>query len=525
MNDNSTAEIEAAIAVERQMGGGLEEKTTANRRWMMLALLVMVSSGLFVALIVTMKGSSASIDGEGIPGSWFSVYENQVYVLIPGSGYFILPDADAATFEKLGEGAQGHPLGKDKNAVYCGNVAIERLDPSRLVYANDGYVSDGTNSWFCSSEKDNPHEPLWRYVFASDDSRDPGKLKAHYNELVSMPEANGRELKAFQGDYAVDDRHIFYEGRLLAGSDARSAAIVAFADERESDHYLKDANRVYYDGEVLAGANPHAFEIIRPDHAQWQDEYGYDRSSGRYYAHQHAFPDRVGGVDASGLELLMADRNYANHEWFSNPHSIFYWDYKRDQLGLACASPFVGARVDILAPGVFSDGHDVFVTEAFDIWGQQSRRGFPGLISRNTRMRRLSGVDVAGMRRVDELRNAKDSRSGWLWQAGDRWFFQPRVGQFHSWGAALYPVDDPDAFRRYVREQENVAFDRDAPRGRRVSSDIVCNSESRYRRNYGKWIMLALAGLGLAGMIGGRFSKGKTRPSAISGTGRMPTVR
>ena len=55
--------------------------------------------------------------------------------------------------------------------------------------------------------------------------------------------------------YGVDRNAVYYEGRMMAGADARTFEYLGHG-------YARDRNVVYYRGEVIRGANPRTFRVV-----------------------------------------------------------------------------------------------------------------------------------------------------------------------------------------------------------------------------------------------------------------------
>ncbi len=55
--------------------------------------------------------------------------------------------------------------------------------------------------------------------------------------------------------YGVDRNAVYYEGRMMAGADARTFEYLGHG-------YARDRNVVYYRGEVMRGANPRTFRVV-----------------------------------------------------------------------------------------------------------------------------------------------------------------------------------------------------------------------------------------------------------------------
>ena len=106
-----------------------------------------------LALFAVINSADDYSPQEQIKYSDFYKKDGEIYALVVGAGYFAIPDADAASFRVLdfGSGYRSN-VAADKNAVYCGNIAMGELEPARTKAVAFGYVSDGRISYFCDGE-------------------------------------------------------------------------------------------------------------------------------------------------------------------------------------------------------------------------------------------------------------------------------------------------------------------------------------------------------------------------------------
>ena len=55
-------------------------------------------------------------------------------------------------------GYRGRNVGADESAVYCGNLVMSGLDPTRARAIGNGYFTDGRVSYFCSDVGERNYE-------------------------------------------------------------------------------------------------------------------------------------------------------------------------------------------------------------------------------------------------------------------------------------------------------------------------------------------------------------------------------
>lgn len=419
-------------------------------------LLVLLVPPLSICLLVfafIQNDDRVGDDSEYISSS-YNRYQGRIYADIAFQGYYLLPDADATSFQALPPSTR-YPLGKDDKAVYCGTRRIPGLSPVSIQFASDGYVSDGHNAWFCSLEKDNPDYHWWQELLPDRQCSDcPGKPRLRDFFLTKLQGVNASALKTIAFEYAYDDLRIYYQGLAIPGSDSRGVQQIVRGfgtfKGRESDEYLRDGKHVYFEGQALEGADPARF-------TEWVAEssrqiYGLDSSSGQFYIGATPLPSSVNGVDSSHLQPLLFDGSRGHHELFINAQGIWYWDYQDEQFKQACNNPFTPSLpVKSLAPGVWADGHDTYVSRSAEIW--RTGRNDQSLKWRMSQLIRLPGIAASDWKKVEDLKRDIWSQ-GQLWQAKGRDYFFPDAGNGHGFNDALYAVSDLPLLRRMTTEPE-----------------------------------------------------------------------
>jgi len=90
---------------------------------------------------------------------FYATPQGKIYALIPSGGKFELKGVRADKFKVLAPGGyRGQNVGADENAIYCGNLAMTGLDPSRTMAISNGYFTDGEISYFCSDVGERNYE-------------------------------------------------------------------------------------------------------------------------------------------------------------------------------------------------------------------------------------------------------------------------------------------------------------------------------------------------------------------------------
>lgn len=448
----------------------------------MLAIALLFSC--FVVLRVTgHSGPDASSHGEDIPGSQYSLFQGQVYVSSNGDGSYVVSGADAQRFKPLDSRYDGYrygyALGQDGQRVYCGDQAIAGLRPEAVNKVFGGYLSDGRNAWFCGRPADNLAYRWWQELLLSHEESDPDRVKRYRFPLTTIEAMDVAALHPVFDEYVSDDRHLFYRGRQVAGSDGRNAQPITYQSvgERKAVGYLKDTRAVYYNGVPLADVKPGDFSVFDVENSDLI--YGRDALSGSYWLEGKRFPDIADGVDARNLSVLLADRTQAYHELFANPQGIFFWDSVQDRLRHACSMPTTARLRPV--PGltfVFQDEQSLYVVSSGE--ARSSSRGGGSIVtSWHTRLYRLRDVTPDQLHRTGEIRIAHDRLLGNVWQAGALTFFQPTAGTRNQNSDALYLVSDLPKLQSFAAQspdRELRRWDVLEP----IAGDKICDAETEH---------------------------------------------
>ena len=98
-------------------------------------------SALALFAVINSADDYSPRDDEQIKYSDFYKKGDEIHALVVGAGYFAIPSADAASFRILdfGSGYRSN-VAADKNAVYCGNIAMSELEPTRTKAVAFGSV-------------------------------------------------------------------------------------------------------------------------------------------------------------------------------------------------------------------------------------------------------------------------------------------------------------------------------------------------------------------------------------------------
>jgi len=193
---------------------------------------------------------------------------------VSSNGYFIkenkvyyegnLIDAKAAGFETIDE---FQIYGRDTDGVYFRGRRIEEADPKsfKSAFGDSRYYQDAKNIYYEGK------------ILAGSDAASFERLK--------LPDGN-------PSSYFKDKNSVYWFGKKM--SDVLAASVKVL-----SESYIVDAQNVFYYQNRIAGADSSSFAIIQDDQGSWSK----DKKS--VYYKEVAYPE----VDPSTLEVL--ERSYA----------------------------------------------------------------------------------------------------------------------------------------------------------------------------------------------------------------------
>lgn len=424
-------------------------------RWVLVTMVVLGLLLTFVCIwtmtLLRSDGDAHVIEGENVAPAFYR-YQGRIFVGIPGQGYYLVPGADAGSFGRVGENLSG-ALGRDLQHAYCGTQSIPDLDARQIAFSDGSYVGDGKQAWYCSKEKPNPDYHWWQEFLHDDSPDNPAKPRMKDYQLVALGEV-APSFRFLFGRYASDNRQVWYEGHAVPGAHGarleRVTTRTSPGQTRDSDDYLRDDQSVFYDGQLVAGSDARSFVGVDPDNDPWGSHFGTDQS-GHWWFGAQAFPQRVDDLDATGLTLLLADMSRAYHTLFRNPQGVWFWNPDVNGLQHACADPFGGETPAALRDdGLWRTSRGIFFARSREVWRHGRSDG--SLQWRISEIVQLRNVNVADWRFLGELKHDIWTQ-GSLWQAGGMTYFMSQLGNGHAFAGTLYRVDDLALLTRLVQQQ------------------------------------------------------------------------
>jgi len=359
--------------------------------FIIFAIFAILSSVLFLSKMGSSDSYEIEENGERYGNSEFIEYQGKISVPVPSGGRYFLNGVDINSFRTLNsEDRDTRIIGLDKNHVYFGNIAISDLDPNKLEVIGNGYYTDGTTTYFCSSLSER-------------------------NKDLSTP------MEILQS-FATDGEKVYYKGEILENADLNTLKSVDGYNE-----YFADKENVYYKSKLLPIKNSGKLMVIS---AEQGDKFLYDEANGYVFIEDYSF-DR----EKAPYKVIGNNGNHLYNLAFVNNEGIYYYDDQEKKQLKAGDNIFIG-NVEELSPNVFTDDKNIYYFHAYDVWKRYKNAG-DVLFSQNTEICYLDKKD--GWEKVKDIRGGI---IGAIWKKGNRYYYFDNLGMSQLINNAIYEITD-----------------------------------------------------------------------------------
>ena len=406
--------------------------------FIIFAIFAILSSVLFLSKMGSSDSYEIEENGERYGNSEFIEYQGKISVPVPSGGRYFLNGVDINSFRTLNlEDRDTRIIGLDKNHVYFGNIAIPDLDPNKLEVIGNGYYTDGTTTYFCSSLSERnknlstPMEILQSLMYSFSKTKKPQTYIYPYkkvettNKLIVV-----KDLYYF----ATDGEKVYYKGEILENADLNTLKSVDGYNE-----YFADKENVYYQSKLLSIKNSGKLKIVSTEQG---DRFLYDEANGYVFIEDYSFdrekaPYKVIGNNGSHLYNLA----------FVNNEGIYYYDNQEKKQLKAGDNIFIG-NVEELSPNIFTDDKNIYYFHAYDVWKRYKNAG-DVLFSQNTEIYYLDKKD--GWEKVKDIRSGI---IGAIWKKGNRYYYFDNLGIFQLINNAIYEIRDKETLEYLLNYTE-----------------------------------------------------------------------
>ena len=399
-------------------------------------------SGVFVflhLLVFSNKIDSYEIEEKGnqYGKSDFVEYEGKISVSVPSGGRYVLEDVDISTFRAVDSenniDRNTLVVGLDKNHVYFGNIPIPDLNPSKLQVLGNGYYTDGTSTYFCSSysqrneDLSTSMEILQHLAYVFSKTKKPQSYIYPYKKVETNKKLQPVENLQY---FATDGEKVYYRGEILEKADLNTLESVD-----GYNGYFADKENVYYKSKLLPIKNSGKLRIVSSEQG---DEFLYDEANGYVFMEDYSF-DR----EKAPYKVLGNEGSHLNNLVFINKEGIYYYDGEEKKQERAGNNFFTG-KIEEITPNVFTDDENLYYFHAYDVW--RKSKYDKGLDSRNTEIYSLGKKDA--WKKIEDINSGV---YGSIWQKGNKYYYFDDLGIYQLISNTIYEITD----------KETLAFLRD----------------------------------------------------------------
>lgn len=384
-------------------------------------------------LVFSNKIDSYEIEEKGnqYGKSEFVEYEGKISVSVPSGGRYVLEDVDISTFRAVDSenniDRSTLVVGLDKNHVYLGNIPIPDLNPSKLQVLGNGYYTDGTSTYFCSSysqrneDLSTSMEILQHFVYIFSKTKKPQSYIYPYKKIETNKRLQPVENLQY---FATDGEKVYYRGEILEKADLNTLKSVD-----GYNGYFADKENVYYKSKLLPIKNSGKLRIVSSEQG---DEFLYDEVNGYVFMGDYSF-DR----EKAPYKVLGNEGSHLNNLVFINKEGIYYYDGEEKKQERAGNNFFTG-KIEEITPNVFTDDENLYYFHAYDVW--RKSKYDKGLDSRNTEIYSLGKKDA--WKKIEDINSGV---YGSIWQKGNKYYYFDDLGIYQLISNTIYEITDKEA--------------------------------------------------------------------------------
>ena len=388
---------------------------------------------LLYLVVISDKNNSYEIEenGQRYGRSEFVKYEGKISVPVPSGGRYVLEDVDISTFRTVDSenniDRSTLVVGLDKNHVYFGNIPIPDLNPSKLQVIGNGYYTDGTNTYFCSSysqrneDLSTSMEILQHFVYIFSKTKKPQSYIYPYKKIETNKRLQPVENLQY---FATDGEKVYYRGEILEKADLNTLKSVD-----GYNGYFADKENVYYKSKLLPIKNSGKLRIVSSEQG---DEFLYDEVNGYVFMGDYSF-DR----EKAPYKVLGNEGSHLNNLVFINKEGIYYYDGEEKKQERAGNNFFTG-KIEEITPNVFTDDENLYYFHAYDVWRKSKHD--KGLDSRNTEIYSLGKKDA--WKKIEDINSGV---YGSIWQKGNKYYYFDDLGIYQLISNTIYEITDKEA--------------------------------------------------------------------------------
>ncbi|MDV2438666.1 DKNYY domain-containing protein [Acinetobacter gerneri] len=474
-------------------------KTIKVLRWSYLFLFIFVAFCLFFVYKISHRDFSSELEysreKKQIDSSIFSAYKGQIYASVPSNGDYLIQQADLATFHLIDQSYQSRHVAADKNHVYCGNLILEKLNPSTTTAIGNDYLSDGQKTYYCSGMTiKNPDLGIVAEV-----SQLVLNLFGLYDKpqtwIYPFKEVSNIQQSSNMNGLVTSQNQVLLNGQELPKANAQSLRkinrLYADGDTRPSEVYTADGRHVYAKNTLLNMMDSADLYSLAID-AQNQDEYLIEPKSGMVYLNDFSFDP-----SHAPYRILSMNGAHANHTlWLSND-GIYFYDREDKKVRRAADNVFNRSNFTEIAPLIFFDGKTLLYLQDKQVWGGNKN---PGLKSISTEILQLDEPMTGQWKKIGDV----NYRYGQVWQNGSTTYYFDQLGSGQSIKQTIYKIVDPTLLAELSNPNIRTDDLREILSSNRVAipkSNVVAFAKTKYSDGHIWAVLFPVIFLGIISLV------------------------
>ena len=407
--------------------------------FIIFAIFAILSSVLFLSKMGSSDSYEIEENGERYGNSEFIEYQGKISVPVPSGGRYFLNGVDINSFRTLNsEDRDTRIIGLDKNHVYFGNIAISDLDPNKLEVIGNGYYTDGTTTYFCSSLSERnknlstPMEILQSLIYSFSKTKKPQTYIYPYKKV----ETNNKLIAVKDLYYfATDGEKVYYKGEILENADLNTLKSVDGYNE-----YFADKENVYYKSKLLPIKNSGKLKVVSTEQG---DRFLYDEANGYVFIEDYSF-DR----EKAPYKVLGNGGNHLYNLFFVAKDGIYFYNTQKKKQERIGNNIFSG-NIEELTPNVFTDDKNIYYFDTYDVWFKGKNTGHI-LTSKNTIIYYLDKKD--NWEKVTDISDG--IVVGTIWKKGNDYYY---FDEFYMKNT-IYQIADKETLD-YLLNANNINHD------------------------------------------------------------------
>ncbi len=389
----------------------------------------------------------------------FTLYNNEVYVVVPGSGYYHMPKVDKSSFHAISDKYQDRHIGIDKNNVYCGNCIIPKMNSNSVKPLGNNYYSDSKITYYCGRGTKRNANLEWYKEFCQKikyDLFNGNKPQTWFYPMKALPDSDTTYYALLEHSIATNGKQVYCNGELMPQANPKNLRSIKsyhfdLMDKwRKSNVYFGDGKNVYFQHQLLPLSDDESLYSIEGKYYSG-DVYLIDPRNGMVYVNiipddNKTYPNTTPFDKQNAPYTLISEANkHVYHTLWLSKNGLFFYDTKAKEVKRAGQNPFLNKNFKEIAPLVFYNGKQTLFVDGYQVWGDRKN---PGLKMMCTHISELNDLPKGLWQEL------KKTRFYSVWAKGNEYYL------FDNWGEAqlihhtIYKIVDTATLTLLLNQEE-----------------------------------------------------------------------